>query len=450
MSTSNKKNAALAQQLISGLLFVAVIVMLGWLSNRYKTELDWTAGNRNTLTEASVKQLGTMTSPIRFIGFTYSNDPNRKSLEADIRKYQRVKADITIEFIDPSAQPQKVKDYNISSAGEMVVEYEGRRESLRASTEQAITTALQRLSFAGEKWVSFLEGHGERNANDAQGTAEIGQFAQTLRDKGLKVQSLNLVKTPQVPDNTSVLVLASPGNALLEGELKLIQDYVAAGGNLLWLHDPESPATLDSLAASFGAQWQKGLVIDPVAQQFGLPGGFYVPGDYPPSPITQGFDQVTIFPLAGALTAEAKDGWTVQPLLATAQDSWLEVGSLDGEIALDDKDRPGPASVGAFFTRDHKGADGKTTPQRAVLIGDADFISNQFVGQQGNSDLAVNTVQWLAARDSQLNIDVPKAPDSSLVLPGWGLTLIVVGFLVALPLFLVVFGAARWILRRRK
>ena len=62
----NKKQV-LFQQAASAVLFLVVLVMLGWLSTRFKIEADWTVGGRNTLTEASQKQLGSMADPIKFL-----------------------------------------------------------------------------------------------------------------------------------------------------------------------------------------------------------------------------------------------------------------------------------------------------------------------------------------------------------------------------------------------
>ena len=39
---------------------------LGWLSSKHTLQIDWTAGHRNTLTEASRKQLASMPDPLAF------------------------------------------------------------------------------------------------------------------------------------------------------------------------------------------------------------------------------------------------------------------------------------------------------------------------------------------------------------------------------------------------
>ena len=162
-----RNKQVLAQQLLSAVLFIAVLGMLAFLTHRYKIEADWTAGNRNTLTEGSRTLLAALPDPVSFKAFLYPRSEQRPLIEADIRRYQRLKPDITLEFVDPSTNPQLVRDYNIQRPGEIVIEYQGRRENIGDPTEQAITTALQRLADAGERWIVFLEGHGERGTADA-------------------------------------------------------------------------------------------------------------------------------------------------------------------------------------------------------------------------------------------------------------------------------------------
>lgn len=448
------KKQTLIQQLISGVLFLAVIILLGWLSARYKTEFDWTAGNRNTLTAPSLKQLNAMPGPIIFTVFAPSGADVRRDIETDLARYRRAKSDIQLAFVDPSANPQKVKEYKVSAIGEVVVDYQGRRESLRATTEPAITTALQRLAYGGEQWVVFLEGHGERGLEDAQNPATLGRYVQLLKDKGLKLRGLNLVKETRVPDNTSVLVIASPERQPLAGEVQVLKDYVARGGNLLWLADPEQPAGLDALAQALGIAWQDGIAILPEYQVIGTGHpGFFAAIGYPQNPVTQGFDQITLFPFARSVVANPTAGWTLAPLLLTSEAAWLETGDVgSGSVALDEGDIKGPLTIGLTLTRERpgSGADAKPVTQRIAVIGDADFLSNAYLGEVGNQQLGLNLVQWLASRDAQLNVDVPKAPDTALLLPGWATIAVAVGFILLLPLGLLGWGVTRWLIRRRR
>lgn len=470
------KKQLLLQQVIGTVLVLATLTMLGWLSTRHKVEADWTAGNRRTLTEPSRNFLATLTDPLKFVAFAYPNPEMRQALEADIERYRRFKPDIELEFIDPKVSPQKAREYDIQRIGEVIVEYQGRRESLTATTEQAITTALQRLASGGERWVVFLEGHGEHSLEDTEQNG-YSEFARQLQDKGLKIRSLNLATNPRVPDNTAVLVIASPTRPLLAGEAKLVAEYVEQGGNLLWLADPpegrvDPAASLEPVAKMLEVSWLKGTGIMLESAQLGLPPFVYITTQYPANPVTLGFAENALFPLVRGLSYKSPAGtappqsgsWNAQPLLTTSDQSWLETGALEGDLGLDEAqgDTKGPLTLGVTLTRELKAAapategdaPAKGVAQRVALVGDSDFLMNAYLAQLGNGLLGLNLVQWLASRDAQLNVDVPRAPDNNFDLTRiggiWGLYALYLLFFAVLPLSLLGFGVTRWVLRRRK
>src|SRR3546814_16185058 len=108
-----------------------------WSSDVCSSDLiDWTAGNRNTLTAASVKQLKAMPDPLTFYVFAPSGAETRHAIEADLERYKRVKNNITVTFVDPSADPQKVREFNVNYVGQIVAEYEIGRASCRARVGQ--------------------------------------------------------------------------------------------------------------------------------------------------------------------------------------------------------------------------------------------------------------------------------------------------------------------------
>ena len=145
------RKQVLLQQVFSAVLFVAVLAMLGWLSNKYKVELDWTAGSRNTLTEASAKLLAALPDPIAFKVFIYPRSEMRQALEADIRRYQRVKPNITVEFIDPSTNPQKVRDYVVATTQAIARVRSSRRPSQPALIRNTSPRAGCRRRWRGRR-----------------------------------------------------------------------------------------------------------------------------------------------------------------------------------------------------------------------------------------------------------------------------------------------------------
>jgi ABC-type uncharacterized transport system involved in gliding motility auxiliary subunit len=85
-----------------------------------------------------------------------------------------------------------------------------------------------------------------------------------------------------------------------------------------------------------------------------------------------------------------------------------------------------------------------------VVIGDSDFLTNANLNAQGNRALGLSIFQWLAERDAQIAVDVPRAPDASLQLPPWQGQLVWMVFVVLLPPALLGIGLLRWWLRRRR
>ena len=464
-----KKTHTRIQQGLSALLFIAVIGLAGWLSNQYKLEFDWTANQRNTLTDASVKQLANMKEPVKVLAFAPTGGENRSEITQFFGRYTQAKPDLKIEFIDPIKQPNKVREYNINSVGDLVIEYQGRRETVHAGemNETTVTPALQRLSFAEERWLVFLQGHGEHDAADTGGTG-YGQFVQLLHDNGLKTQPLNLATTPRIPDNAAALVVAGPISPLTEGEAKVLVDYVQQGGNLLWLSDPDTPPPPPALAKLLGARFEKGTAIFPEFAALGGDPAMFLTASYPPTPITRELRENTGFPLARAIStdpeakpAEGQIPFKPQPFLQTSPDAWMETGPLSGEIGFeaDKGDVRGPLTLGLLLDRSLPGekpagaaADAKVPEhkQRVVLVGDSDFLSNSFVGQLGNAKLGLNIARWLASRDDQLDITIPAAQDQSLDLSPTAGLLIQLCFLLLVPVALLAIGIGRWLSRRRR
>jgi ABC-type uncharacterized transport system involved in gliding motility auxiliary subunit len=85
-----------------------------------------------------------------------------------------------------------------------------------------------------------------------------------------------------------------------------------------------------------------------------------------------------------------------------------------------------------------------------VVVGDGDFLSNTYLGNAGNLDLGLNLITWLSHDDAFMDIRVRGAPDTTLVLERTTTAMIGLGFLIGLPLLLLVMGLIIWLRRRRR
>jgi ABC-type uncharacterized transport system involved in gliding motility auxiliary subunit len=153
---------------------------------------------------------------------------------------------------------------------------------------------------------------------------------------------------------------------------------------------------------------------------------------------------MTLFPWSRSLDAAQTPpkGVSVSPLARTSSQSWGETDRSvfqRGEAKPDPGERTGPLTVALVATVDaadaaakpdaagkpDSGAAPKPAKARLVVVGTADFASNQFLGAQGNRDFFLNVVSWLAeeedlisvrARDTRQNPVVLTSAQSNIVL----------------------------------
>ncbi|MDH5435525.1 MAG: GldG family protein [Gammaproteobacteria bacterium] len=439
-------------------LFLALIGLLAWLSTRYTFQADWTSGARNTLSEPSQELLANMDSNIQITAYARETDGLRSGIAEMIARYSRYKDDIELNFVNPDTMPDQVRELGITQDGELRIKYQGRTEKVQSINEQAITNALQRLMRSGERWVVFLEGHGERRA-EGQANHDLGEWVSHLERRGIKARSINLVSTPGFPDNTNVLVIASPQVNLLPGEVKIIRQYINKGGNVLWLNEPGKLNGLETIAEPLGIEFQPGTIVDPVSQLFGVKNpAFAVVADYGHHDITMDFNTITLFPMACGMELDAPEGWTGTPLLESSTRSWSETGKLEGNIEFNKgSDINGPLTIGVALTRqkslDDEEINGENragVDQRIVVICDGDFISNSYLGNGGNLDIGLNIINWLSNDDDIISIGAKIAPDIHLELTSIDSAVIGFGFLFILPLILIGFGIIIWLKRRNR
>ena len=452
------------QNLLFSLLFLVAMGLVAWLSTQYSAQFDWTASHRHTLSEASRKVLDLVKAPVSITAYARENQQVREPIRDLVDRYSHYKKDLSLQFVNPDTQPEKVRQMGIQVDGELVIEYQGRSEKIQEAGETSLTNALQRLATAEERTIVFIEGHGDRSPL-GKANHDLQQFADELKRKGFTIAAANLATTPLIPDNADVLVIAGPRTNLLPGEVKLIGDYLSKGGNLWWLADPGALHGLEPLAKQLGISFLPGVVVDASTQLLGIDDPtFALVSDYPPHAITQGFQQMTMFPSAAAMEQVEKSDFEKEPLLATLARSWTELGPIEGKIAFDaDKgERQGPLDLGYTVTRplhpessdkdvdQEKSAASTPSEQRIVVVGDGDFLSNTYLGNGGNLELGINMVQWLSRGDALINIPAKIAPDGKLQLSPFASGTIAVGFLFILPLLLIGIGAWVWFKRRSR
>ena len=450
------------QNVLFYILFIIIIGLLAYLSQQTKFTLDWTYNNRNSLSKPTQTLLKNIQNPIKFSFYL----PDRADLKQDltklVAKYQRINPAIQLEFINPDLNPERAKQDGVQQAGQLALHVGDRLELLDSVIdEQVLVNAIQRMSRGHERLVVFLEGHAERDAL-SESAKGMSKLVASLESKGFKIQPHNMLRTGSIPENASFVVLAAPQQDFTPAEVDILKNYVSKGGNLLWLQDPGGLHGLQALAQQLGINIAEGTLIDADLQlqaSFGIghPAGVPVI-DYGQTPVTHNLaGQKTLFPFATSITeANTTDHnpWQRQVLLTTLPTSWLETsGVLTGSVKYDEGsgDQAGPLNVGMSVTRTLENkANHPAQEQRVAIIGDSDFMTNNYIGYGANLTLATNLFNWLGRDDNLVEVPLNRAPDTEVDLSQTALITIALLFLLVIPLGLIVTGLAIWWIRKRR
>ena len=432
-------------------LGLAILVAANYILARQNKRWDLTAAQQYSLSDQTVRVLESLESPIRVLVFAQEVDFPR--YRDRLGEYEYTSDRVSLELIDVDKNPVLARQYEVQAYGTVVFDYNGRIERVVSDQEQDLTNGLIKAVEGEERKAYFLQGHGERSPT---GTERDGYsaLADALRLDNLSVETVILSQAGAVPEDAAVLVAAGPATDLLPAEADMLRDWLEGGGKLLVLLDPpdgpdaENRENLIGLIAEWGIEVGQDIVVDVsgVGQLLGTDATVPVASTYPQHPITDRFALLTAFPLARSVKpAEGGAGGRVATSFAeTSPRSWAE-SNLDlssGEVAMeeDQGDVPGPISIAAAVSatvetdaeggspageaaggdtgdgHDHgaeAGAEEESdapVEARLAVFGDSDFAANGSLGIQGNRDLVLNAINWLAEQENLISIR-PREPE---------------------------------------
>jgi ABC-type uncharacterized transport system involved in gliding motility auxiliary subunit len=435
------------------ILLILAVILLAQLSLKTDISSDWTANNRHTLSVTTTDFLQQSDSEITINAFISPTDQYRSALESLLSRYQIYSDKLLVNYINPEFSPNLVREFNIQQQAEMVISHGEQQVHVYDLSEQSLTNALISVSRQKEQWLVFIEGHGERTPL-SQENYNLSTWGEQLTLKGFNFQGVDLIEHSKIPINTAAIVIASPDRAWLEGEINIINNYIDAGGNLVWLADPNTHHFLRPLAEKLNIEFIDGTVLDPNAELLGIADPrFTLVNDYAKHPVGEAVKSVTLFPQAVALESIDTEGiWQAISLLQTPANTWSKAGLIDEEPEQkfhfeQGLDTAGPLSIAYLLSR--KLADNDQL-QRIAVIGDSDFVSNTYIGNGANLDLGLAIINWLSGDDALINIPTQTTLDNQLDLSKTHSIIIAFGFLIVIPLILFVTGFIIWQKRRQQ
>jgi ABC-type uncharacterized transport system involved in gliding motility auxiliary subunit len=437
------------------LVVLGAVVAANVLADRYNKSYDATSNKRYSLSDQTAKVVRGLKQDATI---TYFNQGTRFRDGRDLLdQYSNLSPRVHVEYVDPDKDPQRAREAGIRSLGAAIVQVGAKKEEAKSMTEEGITGAFIRDLKSTTRTVCFLAGNGEHQleGSDRDG---LSRFKDLLVRDNYEARSIDLLQKAVVPADCTTLVIAGPTKDYQQPQVDAIKKYVEDGGRALLALDPPLKLgrsqiadndALTAVLASWGVTLDKDLILDlnPIGQLAGLGPQVALVTRYASQPIVDDMKgTATGFPLARSLEFKNADKTSVQKLFDSSASSLATTNLSSSAVNVNDpKNKKGPLTLAAAGTY----STGKENSQgRFVVIGSSSWVANGFITFNGNDDLAMNTINWLASDEDLISIRPKQPEDRRITMTKAQLSWVRVTSQFLLPLVVVVAGVSVWWKRR--
>lgn len=442
-------------------------------------DIDVTEEKLYTLSEESIKQTKDIQNDvtIRIMGNT--EESSYEYLLDLAKQYNNNNDHIKVEYTDLTQRPDIASEYGISDVTEvslLISIKSGERETLLSSqdlytfdyttyeqvdkTEQKITNGIVGVTIESQPVIYFLTGHNEKSIN-----SEMMTLAAYIENESNKIDNLNLLVTNQIPEDCSVLVIASPTSDFSENEANLIKDYINKGGKILWMQDSElkesSRPNVESILALYGVTIPTaGIIFEQDESKMVSEAPDIILPDVSTTEFTDEIATdggVILFDATKIdLVDETKQeelGLTVQKILTTGDTAFYRTNFNTISSSANSSEEESSYLVGAMITKTINEDTDSTLIVYSNNLFTTDYlvsenISTPMIGIMNNKDLVLNSISTLAEREDTITIrkDTGTVTYTATEMQHQ----IVLGIIFGVPLLIIILGIVMWQIRRRK
>jgi hypothetical protein len=292
-----------------------------------------------------------------------------------------------------------------------------------------------------------LTGHGEY-------TFRHFGIGETLNRENYTVKKLDLITTPSVPEDASVLVIMSPKNDINEGEADKIREYINNGGKGIFMFDFlsfEFFPVFSELLQSFGVAVQPGIVMEQKSENlYTKENPFLLAPDFTDHEVLKPLreNQMSVlFPnCMGIEELEIKKRRIeIKPIFTSSPSSWLRTEDKGTRDRLQ-SDISGPINLMVSVTDSYEPQEGL----RLIVSGTAGILNPipPFGQIKGNIELLLNGLSWVNNREETISIESKSLFKLPLRISGLGVFIYSAVVVILIPLTIIVIGLIVWLRRR--
>ena len=455
--------------------FVSLAVLVFIVAERNAYRWDVTATRQFTLAPQTLEILRNLTEPVRATAFFVEGVSQQEQFRVPVGNLlneirHRSSDNFSYRFVNPDIQPSLANQYRVTQFPTVVFEGEESGFQYRVPAplfqERDFASALLIVTGEKRKRIYYLDGHGERDFQDRESSSRqgFGSAADGLFRDNYDVVPFSLYaeEEPHIPvageDAIAAVIIAGPKQDLIPKEIQAIDDYLRLGGRLLLLLEPNPPQTYIDLLERWAVTMESGLVIDEISNVAGETQTPLIKRDQyfdnpPVDSITTHLDQ-SYFPGTSSFLPilpfeELPDTIRLYPVAQTTLISCLTTDPEVTQCPLGNFAVRVPIiavqAIAPLNEEPHPNAPQET---KIVVFGDTDFATNFYFYSLSNSDLLLNSVNWLTEDITLASVRSKPFAFRNLVVTGREMQLIRALVWFVLPATMALLAGVAWWRRR--
>ncbi len=476
------KHGAMATGLTAGFIVIVILinVVVSILGERFPSiNVDMTKSGSNTLSEDALKVIDGVDQKTEM--YLIGTDESLSGVEVYVQLENMMdriverNGNISFEKIDPVENPAFMSEYTSDglTTGDVLIRTENRYRIVTSSTlfpyttdqttgqqvqyndcNAALANAISAVNSDAMPVVAVETSHSPLMSVDS--------FTSELEKNNFEIKEFNLL-TDEIPEDTQVIILASPTTDLTEDEVAKVNSYLndeeaSDYRNLVVLYTPQM-AEMPNLQTLM-SEW--GLDVAPQTEVVATSDGSYV--QYPDYIIANLTDEVD-------LQGKSSYGYLLAPMSCPVDVLWNGRNEITTSVLMtspSDADRmeyneetnemetvaTGEQNLIAMGTKMYKYDTNAYRNSNVVAMGCGLFIDGCFLSSSAfsNKDYAVDLFKYLtnttgstsAVASNQVELYAQDITMSDAEVKGWGLYT----FMIGIPVAFLVVGVVVFFKRR--
>lgn len=432
------------------------------------TAIDATSTKLYSITDTTKEYLDTLEEDVTI--YVLAAEKNADTTLAEtLTRYQDLSKHISVEYINPAANPvfyqqytdtapksnslivaggkrSRVIDYN--DIYEYSYDYTNYSSTLEGyDAEGQITSAIEYVTRDSSELPVLYEitGHGE--------TALSGGFTEAVEKANMTLNELTLLKESAVPEDAAAIIINAPTSDFSEDDAKKVKEYLENGGKALIIssYEHKDLANFESILAAYGISRVEGIVMENDASYYynGIP--YYLLPEVESSSYTSSVTGKYVFaPYSEGFSYDTQSEEVVYTPLLTTTDK--AVSKIDAANATTSQFEEGDIQGAFTVALSAEKTVGEETSQ-IVVAGSIDLFTDSADAVVSGSNVAMFTDCITAmAGEGEQNVTIPVKEYTLGNITVTSVAAMLGGLAASIfvPILLITIGVVIWAVRRKK